>query len=79
MYTILVIPIRSRILAICGYVVSPVQCGSKFLIVYPQQQYSLDHIPTLFVATKSDLDLALQVRLFLSVRLWSNAHALTAA
>jgi len=27
-----------------------------------QQQYSLDHIPTLFVATKSDLDLALQVR-----------------
>jgi mitochondrial Rho GTPase 1 len=29
--------------------------------LYPQQQYSLDHIPTLFVATKSDLDLALQV------------------
>lgn len=29
---------------------------------YPsQQQYSLDHIPTIFVATKSDLDLALQV------------------
>ncbi|KAF8964349.1 EF hand associated-domain-containing protein [Flammula alnicola] len=27
-----------------------------------RQQYSLDHIPTLFVATKSDLDLALQVR-----------------
>jgi len=26
-----------------------------------KQQYSLDHIPTLFVATKSDLDLALQV------------------
>lgn len=26
-----------------------------------QQQYSLDHIPTLFVATKSDLDLAQQV------------------
>lgn len=25
-----------------------------------QQQYSLDQIPTLFVATKSDLDLALQ-------------------
>jgi Ras family protein T1 len=25
-----------------------------------QQQYSLDHIPTLFVATKSDLDLAQQ-------------------
>jgi len=25
-----------------------------------RQQYSLDHIPTLFVATKSDLDLALQ-------------------
>ena len=27
-----------------------------------KQQYSLDHIPTLFVATKSDLDLAMQVR-----------------
>lgn len=26
-----------------------------------QQQYSLDHIPSVFVATKSDLDLALQV------------------
>ena len=26
-----------------------------------QQQYNLDHIPTLFVATKSDLDLAQQV------------------
>jgi hypothetical protein len=26
-----------------------------------KQQYSLDHIPTLFVATKSDLDLAQQV------------------
>jgi Ras family protein T1 len=25
-----------------------------------QQQYSLDHLPTLFVATKSDLDLAQQ-------------------
>jgi Ras family protein T1 len=29
-----------------------------------KQQYSLDHIPTLFVATKSDLDLALQVSKF---------------
>ena len=29
---------------------------------YLKQQYNLDHIPTLFVATKSDLDLALQVR-----------------
>ncbi|THG94031.1 hypothetical protein EW026_g7355 [Hermanssonia centrifuga] len=27
-----------------------------------RQQYSLDHIPTLFVATKSDLDLAMQFR-----------------
>lgn len=27
-----------------------------------QQRYNLDHIPTLFVATKSDLDLAQQVR-----------------
>ena len=26
-----------------------------------QQQYSLDHIPAVFVATKSDLDLAQQV------------------
>lgn len=26
-----------------------------------KQQYNLDHIPTLFVATKSDLDLAQQV------------------
>ena len=32
------------------------------LIEDNQQQYSLDHIPTLFVATKSDLDLAQQVR-----------------
>ena len=32
------------------------------LIVDHQQQYNLDHIPTLFVATKSDLDLAQQVR-----------------
>lgn len=30
-------------------------------MTFGQQQYSLDHIPTLFVATKSDLDLALQV------------------
>jgi len=28
-----------------------------------QQQYSLDHIPAIFVATKSDLDLAQQVSL----------------
>lgn len=32
---------------------------------HTQQQYSLDHIPTLFIATKSDLDLAQQVRFFL--------------
>lgn len=31
------------------------------LIEDNQQQYNLDHIPTLFVATKSDLDLAQQV------------------
>jgi len=31
------------------------------LIDDDQQQYNLDHIPTLFVATKSDLDLAQQV------------------
>lgn len=31
------------------------------LIEDEQQQYNLDHIPTLFVATKSDLDLAQQV------------------
>ncbi len=31
---------------------------------HSQQQYNLDHIPTLFVATKSDLDLAQQVRFF---------------
>jgi mitochondrial Rho GTPase 1 len=30
------------------------------LLILQQQQYSLDHIPTLFVATKSDLDLAQQ-------------------
>ena len=33
----------------------------SFLLTCPQQQYNLDHIPTLFVATKSDLDLAMQV------------------
>ena len=31
------------------------------LIEDNQQQHNLDHIPTLFVATKSDLDLAQQV------------------
>lgn len=31
------------------------------LIDFRQQQYSLDHIPAIFVATKSDLDLAMQV------------------
>jgi Ras family protein T1 len=39
---------------------------SRLLLLTPKlekQQYSLDHIPTLFVATKSDLDLALQVSL----------------
>lgn len=30
-------------------------------LISAQQQYNLDHIPTLFVATKSDLDLAMQV------------------
>lgn len=34
----------------------------RLVLIPRQQQYSLDHIPTLFVATKSDLDLALQVR-----------------
>jgi len=31
------------------------------VLTLDKQQYSLDHIPTLFVATKSDLDLAQQV------------------
>ena len=39
----------------------PLNVGGIVLTAY-QQQYSLDHIPTLFVATKSDLDLAHQVR-----------------
>lgn len=41
----------------------PLLNASDSLIIVLQQQYSLDHIPTLFVATKSDLDLALQVSL----------------
>ncbi|PSR70536.1 hypothetical protein PHLCEN_2v13575 [Hermanssonia centrifuga] len=32
-----------------------------------RQQYSLDHIPTLFVATKSDLDLAMQLRMYATI------------
>lgn len=38
-------------------------CCCFCLLPELKQQYSLDHIPTLFVATKSDLDLALQVSL----------------
>jgi Ras family protein T1 len=37
-------------------------CHALPTVEIPQQKCSLDHIPTLFVATKSDLDLALQVR-----------------
>jgi mitochondrial Rho GTPase 1 len=44
----------SKLLAQC-------MCYANVLL---QQQYSLNHIPTLFVATKSDLDLAQQVKLF---------------
>jgi mitochondrial Rho GTPase 1 len=35
----------------------------RLTLILVKQQYSLDHIPTLFVATKSDLDLAQQVGL----------------
>jgi hypothetical protein len=35
--------------------------GLSCTLTVGKQQYSLDHIPTLFVATKSDLDLAQQV------------------
>jgi hypothetical protein len=38
------------------------RCSSTPELTLVKQQYSLDHIPTLFVATKSDLDLAQQVR-----------------
>ena len=44
--------LRVRIL---GYVID-----HTHELTLSQQQYSLDHIPTIFVATKSDLDLALQ-------------------
>lgn len=51
--------IHSRTSVIYGYVHASVfVCGLTRVL---KQQYSLDHIPTLFVATKSDLDLALQV------------------
>ena len=42
--------------------VGDLRCSSAPDLTLSQQQYSLDHIPTLFVATKSDLDLAQQVR-----------------
>lgn len=40
-----------------------------------QQQYSLDHIPTLFVATKSDLDLALQVGFVFAAKMCTESLA----
>lgn len=58
---------------ICGYVSfarhrlvtsshrRPLTSASFRLPAAAQQQYKLDDIPTLFVATKSDLDLAQQV------------------
>lgn len=39
--------------------VSFLSSSSQYMLT-SQQQYSLDHIPSVFVATKSDLDLAQQ-------------------
>ncbi|KAH0586262.1 ERMES complex Ca(2+)-binding regulatory GTPase gem1 [Termitomyces sp. 'cryptogamus'] len=51
---------KTDIVDVIVYVYDSSDTNSFSYISNLRQQYSLDHIPTLFVATKSDLDLALQ-------------------
>ncbi|KAF9483383.1 mitochondrial Rho GTPase [Pholiota conissans] len=51
---------KTDIADVIAYVHDSSDTNSFSYISNLRQQYSLDHIPTLFVATKSDLDLALQ-------------------
>ncbi|CAA7261502.1 unnamed protein product [Cyclocybe aegerita] len=53
-------PKKTDIADVIVYVHDSSDTNSFSYISNLRQQYSLDHIPTLFVATKSDLDLALQ-------------------
>ncbi|KAF8740719.1 hypothetical protein AX14_007617 [Amanita brunnescens Koide BX004] len=51
---------KSDVADVIVYIYDSSDTNSFSYISNLRQQYSLDHIPTLFVATKSDLDLALQ-------------------
>ncbi|KAG6891671.1 ERMES complex Ca(2+)-binding regulatory GTPase gem1 [Termitomyces sp. T32_za158] len=51
---------KTDVVDVIVYVYDSSDTNSFSYISNLRQQYSLDHIPTLFVATKSDLDLALQ-------------------
>lgn len=53
-------PKKTDLVDVIVYVHDSSDTNSFSYISNLRQQYSLDHIPTLFVATKSDLDLALQ-------------------
>ncbi|KAF5311684.1 hypothetical protein D9611_009430 [Ephemerocybe angulata] len=53
-------PKKTDIADVIVYVYDSSDTNSFSYISNLRQQYSLDHIPTLFVATKSDLDLAMQ-------------------
>ncbi|KAI0352639.1 mitochondrial Rho GTPase [Trametes cingulata] len=53
-------PKKTDLADVIVYVYDSSDTNSFSYISNLRQQYSLDHIPTLFVATKSDLDLALQ-------------------
>ncbi|KAH9924267.1 mitochondrial Rho 1 [Epithele typhae] len=53
-------PKKSDLADVIVYVHDSSDTNSFSYISNLRQQYSLDHMPTLFVATKSDLDLALQ-------------------
>ncbi|KAJ2933828.1 hypothetical protein H1R20_g3264, partial [Candolleomyces eurysporus] len=54
-------PKKTDIADVIVYVYDSSDTNSFSYISNLRQQYNLDHIPTLFVATKSDMDLAMQV------------------
>ncbi|TFY74601.1 hypothetical protein EWM64_g9410 [Hericium alpestre] len=54
---------KTDLVDVMVYVYDSSDTNSFSYISYLRQKYNLDHIPTIFVATKSDLDLAQQVRL----------------
>lgn len=51
---------KTELVDVILYIYDSSDTNSFSYISNLRQQYSLDHIPTLFVATKSDLDLAQQ-------------------